>query len=163
MPASIPWADRVWREFRAGNLTRSWRDVLLTLATFRGHGGSIHPSHATLAERGRCSVRTVQRALAHGQRLGLVEWSERRVRASWRWLRTSNAYRLLLPPDPVRACLRPFWRRFATTGQTGAEGERRSKKEAHERLVPVSLETREAAQRALVAVRERRMTVLGLA
>ena len=39
----------VWAEFRAGNLTRAGRDVLLTLRTFRGHGGEIHPSHATLA------------------------------------------------------------------------------------------------------------------
>jgi hypothetical protein len=25
------WSDRVWQEFRAGNLTRAYRDVLLTL------------------------------------------------------------------------------------------------------------------------------------
>jgi len=39
MPAS--WTDRVWLEFRAGNLTRAYRDVLLTLRTYRGHGGLI--------------------------------------------------------------------------------------------------------------------------
>ena len=79
---STDWTARVWAEFRAGNLTRVWRDVLLTLKTYRGHGGLICPSHATLAERARCSVRTVQRALAMGRRLGLVSWSERRVRAA---------------------------------------------------------------------------------
>ena len=35
------WTARIWAEFRAGNLTRAWRDALLTLATFRGHGGII--------------------------------------------------------------------------------------------------------------------------
>lgn len=32
-------------------------------------------------------------ASAPGVELGLVSWTERRVRAGWRWLRTSNAYR----------------------------------------------------------------------
>ena len=42
---SETWKVRVWREFRAENLTRSWRDVLLTLQTFRGRLGMICPSH----------------------------------------------------------------------------------------------------------------------
>jgi hypothetical protein len=33
------WIARVWQEFHAGNLTRAHRDVLLTLRTYRGHGG----------------------------------------------------------------------------------------------------------------------------
>jgi hypothetical protein len=73
------WRDRVWQEFRVNNLTRGYRDVLLTLATFRGHGGLIHPSHETLAERARCSVSTVQRALMQARDLGLISWVERRV------------------------------------------------------------------------------------
>ena len=48
-----PWTSRIWQEFRAGNLTRAGRDVLLTLRTYRGHGGLICPSHATLADRAR--------------------------------------------------------------------------------------------------------------
>jgi len=132
MPAaSPPWTDRIWREFRAGTLTRSWRDVLLTLATFRGSGGAIHPSHSTLAERGRCSVRTVQRALAHAQRLGLVVWAERRVRASWRWLRTSNTYRLLDargagpgPPTPLLAPPRHYRTDRPGRGERKQEGSR---------------------------------------
>jgi hypothetical protein len=58
-------------------------------------------THATLAARARCCTRTVQRALQAGQRLGLVQWTERRVRAAWRWLRTSNAY-LPYSPSPQR-------------------------------------------------------------
>ena len=57
MPTACPWTARVWREFRVGNLTRSSRDVLLTLKTFRGTGGLCVPSHATLADRAKCSVR----------------------------------------------------------------------------------------------------------
>lgn len=131
MPAD-QWTDRVWREYRAGNLTRSYRDVLLTLRTFRGAGGLICPAHATLAERAKCSVRTVQRALAQAQRLGLVFWTERRVRAAWRWLRTSNVYQLAVPEEPVQPGQRPTWPRRATTGQNGGGGESEIRKEAQE-------------------------------
>ena len=84
MPTPQPWTARVWREFHASTLTRAYRDVLLTLRTFRGAGGAIHPSHATLADRAKCGVRTVQRALRQAELLGLVDWIERRVRAAWR-------------------------------------------------------------------------------
>jgi AraC-like DNA-binding protein len=128
MPA-VPWTDRVWGEFHADNLTRAYRDVLLTLRTFRGTGGVCTPAHATLADRAGCSVRTVQRALRMAERLGLVSWCERRVRAGWRWLRTSNAYRLEHPDGEVRPGLRPAWpARRATSGQDGRGGESINKK-----------------------------------
>ena len=100
------WTARVWAEFRARNLTRTERDVLLTLRTFRAPGGGCWPSHATLAERTRCSVRTVIRALAAARTLGLVDWTERRVRRGWRWLRTSNLYRLTTPAGRVVSAAR---------------------------------------------------------
>ncbi len=132
MPAL--WTNRVWHEFRAGNLTRSYRDVLLTLRTFRGTGGLCVPAHATLADRAGCSVRTVQRALVQAQVLDLVSWTERRVRAGWRWLRTSNAYRLAVPEQPVQPGMRaPFPRLTAysaTTCQTVRGEESLSKKGA---------------------------------
>jgi hypothetical protein len=104
---SAIWTTRVWCEFRARNLTPAGRNVLLTLQTYRGRGGLICPAHATLAERARLSVSTVQRALAMAQRLGLVSWSERPVRAAWRWLRTSNACRLHVLDEPVQNGQRP--------------------------------------------------------
>lgn len=123
MPAD--WTNRVWLEFRAGNLTRTFRDVLLSLHTFRGTGGHCWPSHATLADRAGCCVKTVQRALHQAQQLGVVEWTERRVRAGWRWLRTSNAYRFTSPATAVR----PGWRPTrGTTGHSGRGGESESKK-----------------------------------
>lgn len=134
MPKAEDWRARIWREFHADNLTRAYRDVLLTLATYRGHGGAIHPAHETLAARAKCCERTVRRALKQAQRLALVSWVERRVRAAWRWLRTSNAYRLHVPADPVQPRQRPArTRRCASTGQMGRGGESLVKKEAQER------------------------------
>ncbi len=130
MPTPCPWTARVWREFHADNLTRAYRDVLLTLRTFRGHGGLMVPSHATLADRVGCSPRTVQRALQQARRLGLVSWVERRVRAAWRWLRSSNSYRLAVPAEAVQPGLRPAWPCRATTGQNGGGGGSVSRKKA---------------------------------
>jgi DNA-binding transcriptional MocR family regulator len=101
---------------------------LLTLRTYRGHGGLICPSHDTLAERVDCHASTVLRALQAARELGLVRWTERRVRAAWRSLRTSNRYRLLLPEAPATPCP-PGWR---TTLHNAGGGERKLKQEAHE-------------------------------
>ncbi len=162
MPAL--WTNRVWHEFRAGNLTRSYRDVLLTLRTFRGTGGLCVPSHAALADRARCSVRTVQRALVQAQVLDLVSWTERRVRAGWRWLRTSNAYRLAVPDGPVQPGMRaPFPRPAtcpATTGQTVRGEEDLSKKGALQDMLtaaaglPDLLAMRRAAMAGRVGLRQ---------
>lgn len=127
-----PWPDRVWREFRAGTLTRAYRDVLLTLRTYRGAGGLICPSHETLAERAQCGVSTVQRALRQARRLGLVFWSERRRRCGWRWLRTSNSYTLTVPDNPIDPTLRPLWWRARTTSQADRGGEILKKQEAQQ-------------------------------
>ena len=160
VPPANTWRDRVWREFRAGSLTRAYRDVLLTLATFRGAGGLICPSHATLADRAGCSVSTVQRALAMAARLGLVSWAERRVRAGWRWLQTSNSYRQELPDGPVQPGLRPAWPRRSTAGQADRGGEGISKKGAWEemRRAAAGLPDLLAARRAVI---ERRMMAAG--
>jgi hypothetical protein len=85
------------------------KDVLLTLATYRVRGGSIHPSHETIAGRVGCCVRTVRRALETAREIGLVSWCERRVRSGWRALRASNRYMLTVPTGPAEP-------RQATTG-----------------------------------------------
>jgi hypothetical protein len=105
----------------------SRRDVLLTLRTFRCHGGGIFPAHATLAECTSLSAKTVERALHAARDLGLVTWSERRVRRGWRWLRTSNLYRLVVPDAPLQTGLR---RRRRTNRPAVERGESGSKKEA---------------------------------
>lgn len=130
MPTTKPaesWTARIWREFHADNLTRGMRDTLLTLATYRGAGGICTPSHATLAARIDGSVRTVQRALDQARNLGLVIWTERRIRRGWRWLRTSNAYRLMMPTEAVQPGQRPVSLRPSTTGHFGRGGESKKK------------------------------------
>jgi len=140
----------VWAEWRVNNLTRAFRDVLLTLATYRGAGGVAHPSHETLASRVGCCVRTVQRALQAARDLGLVSWAERRVRAGWRWLRTSNAYRLGVPSGLTGSGLRPARPRRSTTGQNARRGERLNKQAAWEamRLAAAALPDLLAMRRA---------------
>jgi hypothetical protein len=125
------WQHRIWREFHAHNLHPLWRDVLLTLAGYCAEGTGW-PAHATLAARARCCTRTVQRALQAGRRLGLVQWTERRARAAWRWLRTSNAYTLILPPTPVGPGTRG---RRLTTGLRGRGGESKQNQEAERSAV----------------------------
>jgi hypothetical protein len=162
IPPANPWRDRVWKEFRADNLTRAYRDVLLTLATFRGAGGLICPAHATLAERAGCSVSTVRRALTQAFRLDLVSWTERRIRAGWRWLRTSNVYRLAVPAGPVQRGMRPGWPRRRTNGQSDGGGENLNKKGALREMLrgaaalPDLLALRRAAMAARLGARSAR-------
>jgi len=142
-----PWTSRIWQEFHAGNLTRAARDVLLTLKTYRGHGGLICPSHETLAGRTNCHASTVWRALQTARGLGLVQWTERRIRASWRSLRTSNRYRLLQPEEPVTA-------RPRTTMHNAGGGESKFKKAAREGS--------KAALAAMLATAERMPDLLAM-
>ena len=90
------WTPAVWTQFRTGNLTRAFRDVLLTLRTFDGSAG-LYPSHATLADKASCAVRTVQEALRQGKALGLVSWQSGASR------RTSNRYLLTVPRAAAQA------------------------------------------------------------
>lgn len=107
------WEQTVWRAWRSRAVTTAERrDVLLSLAAY---GRAPYPSHETLADRARVSVRTVQRALEEARDVGLLDWTERRVKRGWRWLRTSNVYRLLVP---------------ATTGQEACGGNRVNIKKA---------------------------------
>jgi hypothetical protein len=43
----------------------------------------------------------VLRACQRAQWLGLVDWSERRVRCGWCWLRISKSYRFVMPTSDV--------------------------------------------------------------
>ena len=160
MPNACPWTDRVWREFHADNLTRAYRDVLLTLRTFRGIGGACWPSHETLADRAGCCVRTVQRALKQAHELDLVSWAERRVKAGWRWLRTSNWYRFVVPVDAVRPGQRRPRAASATTGHSDGGGESLRKKAALQAMqmeaaaLPDLLAMRRAVIQQLLLVRK---------
>src|SRR3954469_42956 len=117
------WCGYVRRAHRDGHLTRAWRDVLIELHAYRGAGGIAWPAHSSLAERAECCVRTVQRALEAARELGLVSWTARRLRAGWRSLRSSNAYRLQRPQEPLEAApgrRRPYYVRLARQGAVRA-------------------------------------------
>jgi hypothetical protein len=108
MPKS--WTARVWQEFRADNLTRACRDVLLTLRTFRGHGGVAHPSHEN-----PCQPRRLLRPHGAASATGCPRpWPCAMDRAA-------RAGRLAVPARGVEPGLRP---RRSTTGQKGRGGER---------------------------------------
>lgn len=113
------WIPAVWTAFHARALSRSARDVLLTLRTFRGAGGLIYPSHARLAERVGCCVSTVQVALAAARDAGLVGWTSGRRR------RTSNRYTLELPEGTPSARVPRRQERAAARAVRPLVGERR--------------------------------------
>jgi hypothetical protein len=86
-------------EFDVGNMSRGFRDVLLELANYPA--GHCVPSHETLAGRAKVSVSTVEKALRRAKILALLVWRSRHDWDGWRWLRTSNCYRFLMPETPV--------------------------------------------------------------
>jgi hypothetical protein len=51
-------------------------------------------------------------------------------RSGWRWLRTSNSYRLTVPETPLQPGLRPIFRRASTTGQQDRGEESQTSKSA---------------------------------
>ena len=163
-----PWTTRIWHEFRAGNLTRAYRDCLLTLHTFRGPGGVAWPAHTTLASRARCGIRTVQRALRQAADLDLVSWHERRRRAAgggsgrqplsvhgpgggYRCPKLGQRSQRLSGRTYQNAEVRTFQRQ-PTTGQPGRGGESGSKKAALRALL-------EAAQGLPDLLTQRRATM----
>lgn len=158
---SAEWTKRVWAEFAAGNLTRAWRDVLLTLATFRGRSGVICPSHQTLANRATLKAsKTAERALHAARDLGLVEWTERRVRRGWRLVRSSNTYQLLIPKTrPQGGLRRPRTNRPAVAGGELDKKERRFTMEA---LNAVPRHIVRMAQHGLAEIAAARMRALGI-
>ena len=96
------WEKTIWAAFKAGDLTRTFRDALLCLAKFRGRGGLIFPSHKAIARRAGCCAKSVERALAAAEGLGFVTWIKRRKRVVWGTEPTSNLYTLIAgnPPKP---------------------------------------------------------------
>jgi hypothetical protein len=121
--AAMPWFSRLKREYEAGHLPAKQYLVLCELGRFDACRLGIFPSHRTLAARARCGLRTVQRALQAARRLGLVAWTETRVRAAWRALRGPNRYVLRVPASPVQ------WLR-----RTGGQSGRRDTNEQKNRL-----------------------------
>jgi hypothetical protein len=129
------WTARIDDEHAAGNLTRSYRDALLALPSFRGHGGEIFPSQASIAARARCSERTVRRAIAMGVTLGLLVVLPRRRWSKGRYVRTSNRYVLGVPDRAVLPGQRAPWPPRRSTGQIGRVQDKEERKAALDDLL----------------------------
>jgi hypothetical protein len=76
-------------------------DLHVRVAAKLAYWRSPDPRQRSLARAARCSVRSVQRALARLHELGLLTWTRRVVRCSgWR-AQVANSYRLTLSPEPL--------------------------------------------------------------
>src|SRR5271166_1312431 len=89
--------ERVEAEIRARNRTTLERDILLHL---RGGQGANDEEIARAISTG-VSLKTVRHAIRRARDLGLITWTERRVRAGWRLVRATNVYSFLTPRGPV--------------------------------------------------------------
>lgn len=96
------WLARAEIHRRAGVITALHVEIGRCLLKRLGALGQCDPSHTTIADDAGCSERTVRRALARLNALGLLTWQRRVVRDGWRTAQTSNAYHFGhgLPPVP---------------------------------------------------------------
>ena len=100
-PAEFPaWRRRVDAECVAGNLTAARKDALKAMLRFVGDAG-LFPSDATIAAVVGCCARTVRRARADAQRLGLLTWEHTRKLVDGRWRQGPNHYAVQVPTRPV--------------------------------------------------------------
>lgn len=77
--------------FRAGQITRTMKDVLLIMAT-----RSRPASYESLANAAKCSRRMVAYAIAQAEALGILERVHNRIRRGRRWMNGKNSYRFIM-------------------------------------------------------------------
>jgi len=77
--------------FRAGNITRTGKDVLLVIAR---HQRPM--SFETIAKIAGCSRRSVAYAIQQAETLGILERAQRYTRRGRMWLKAANAYRFTM-------------------------------------------------------------------
>lgn len=77
--------------FRAGQITRTMKDVLLIMAA-----RSRPASYECLANAAGCSRRMVAYAIAQAEALGILERVHHRVRRGHRWMNGKNSYRFIM-------------------------------------------------------------------
>lgn len=77
--------------FRAGQISRTAKDVLLIIAR------SIRPaSYESLARAAKCSRRSVAYAIQQAEQLGILCRSHNRIRRGRRWMNGCNGYRFIM-------------------------------------------------------------------
>lgn len=77
--------------FRAGQITRAMKDVLLIMAA-----RSRPASYEGLAHAAGCSRRMVAYTIAQAEALGILERVHHRVRRGHRWMNGKNSYRFIM-------------------------------------------------------------------
>lgn len=79
---------------RLGGAPYGWIRIYeaLLFGFYNPRTGECFPSHKALAQKARCGVRTVQRALKWARQHNLIQWAHGLVRDGWRVLRSSNRY-----------------------------------------------------------------------
>ena len=117
------WLARLEQALATGQITAAHYLVGRALLRLLGEDGRLDPGHDYLATLARCGRRTVQRALARLQEIGLVRWARRLVRTGWRAEQTSNAYELVPDGRPItpRAPVVQGSLRLHCGGQVGRE------------------------------------------
>ena len=77
--------------FRAGQITRTAKDVLLIISR------SMRPaSYESLARAAKCSRRSVAYAIQQAEQLGILCRSHNRIRRGRRWMNGCNGYRFIM-------------------------------------------------------------------
>ena len=151
--ARFLWLVRMHR--RPNGLSSGHQKVAEALVRLLGSDGRLDPSHAFLSRLAAVSTDTVGRALERLRGLGLLSWQRRLRRdaaTGWRCEQTSSSY-VLMPENGRPAC----------DPQIAAAVEISSIKKAPNKAERAAPEIQVAAQRALEAIRIRRMRGLGLA
>lgn len=120
------WLSKLGNALQARQISGKEYLAGRALLSFIGEDGRLDPSHAAIAERASCSERTVRRALARFEALGLLRWQRRLVRrpGAWRSEQTSNAYELVPDGRPItpRTPMIQGALRLRCGGQDGREG-----------------------------------------
>ena len=77
--------------FRAGQISRTAKDVLLIIAR------SIRPaSYESLARAAKCSRRSVAYAIQQAEDLGILRRTHNRIRRGRRWMNGCNGYQFIM-------------------------------------------------------------------
>lgn len=101
--------------FRAGQITRAMKDVLLIMAA-----RSRPASYECLANAAGCSRRMVAYTIAQAEALGILERVHHRVRRGHRWMNGKNSYRFIMRAITERLAL-PWSRSQCKPCTTGNE------------------------------------------
>jgi len=90
-PVTTAIQTAILNTFRAGQISRTAKDVLLIIAR------SIRPaSYESLAKAAKCSRRSVAYAIQQAEQLGILRRSHNRIRRGRRWMNGCNGYRFIM-------------------------------------------------------------------